>query len=303
MSTPRADPPTADVKLEKNLQGLKSSKLRKLREGARTTSQYAVKTERLRRNASYPWPVPFRKCRASAGTASTPQVEKAPGSDPGSSHNVALVRFNTKPDSEKADTAAPSTAMRKDCLPLNTCVHIDADLQTRSETDRGEDPWDARTEGPRTELDLDPELRRVLENDAGQGEQQDADSNAAHSRDLSAENNSADVDHLEVDDSTRYPDSVLETHAATADGAPSYFGGGPACWDWQPYKPYNGWDWSWSYGDEVPNSLPMPSGTSAATAHTLDDVPFDNLPIKHGVRMVPLRKEQIRYIYKEDGTW
>ena len=139
-----------------------------------------------------------------------------------------------------------------------------------------------------------------MENDAGQGEQQDADNNAAHSRDLSAENKSADIDQLEVDGSTRYPDSVLETHAATADDASSYFGVGPACWDWQPY---NGWNWSWSYGYEVPNSLPTPSGTSAATAHTLDDVPFDNLPIQHGVRMVPLRKEQIRYIYKDDGTW
>ena len=136
-----------------------------------------------------------------------------------------------------------------------------------------------------------------MENDAGQGEQQDADSNAAHSRDLSAENNSADIDQLDVDGSTRYPDSVLETHAAIADDASSYFGFGPECWDLQ----YN-W-WSWSYGDEVPNSLPTPSGTSAATAHTLDDVPFDNLPIQHGVRMVPLRKKQIRYIYKEDGTW
>ena len=223
-------------------------------------------------------------------------------------------RSKTKPDSEKKDTAAPSTATMKEGLPLKGVdIHEEgmsltleeADLQAIGEKDRGfftihEAPWDARTEGPREELDLDPELRRSLENDAGQGEQQDADSNAAHSRDLSAENNSADIDQLEVDGSTRYPDSVLETHAATADGASSYCGVGPACWDWQPY---NGWNWSWSYGDEVPNSLPTPSGTSAATAHTLDDVPFDNLPIKHGVRMVPLRKEQIRYIYKEDGTW
>ena len=72
-------------------------------------------------------------------------MEKAPGSDPGSSHNVALVRFNTKLDSEKADTAALSTAMRKEGLPLKTFVHVngemsvplgEADLQARSETDR-----------------------------------------------------------------------------------------------------------------------------------------------------------------------
>ena len=130
-----------------------------------------------------------------------------------------------------------------------------------------------------------------MENDAAQGEQEDADSNAA-------ENNNAHDDQLEGDGSTRYPDSENETHAATADDASSYFGFGPECWDWQ----YD-WGWGWSYYDEVPNSLPPPSGTSAATTHTLDDVAFDSLPIVHGVRMYPLRQEQIRYLYKEDGTW
>ena len=128
MSTPRAGPPTADVKLEEKLQGLTASEFGKFREGARAASQDAVKAERSRRNAGYPWPVPFRKCRANAGTASTPQVEKALGSDPGASHNVALVRFNTKPDSEKANTAAPSTATRRDGLPPTTFVHIHEEI-------------------------------------------------------------------------------------------------------------------------------------------------------------------------------
>ena len=103
----------------------------------------------------------MRTCRANAGTSSTPQVEKARGSDPGSSHNVALVRFKTKPDSEKKDTAAPSTATMKEGLPLKGVdIHEEsmslaleeADLQAINETARGvftihEAPGDARTEG------------------------------------------------------------------------------------------------------------------------------------------------------------
>ena len=292
MSTPRADPPTADVKLEEQLQGLKVSEFRKLREGERATSQDAVKAERLRRST---WPVPMRKCRANVGTPSTPQVEKVLGSDPGSSHNVG---FKIRPESEKKATAASSAATMKEGLPLKGVgIHEEgmsltleeAEFQDISERARGvftihEAPGDARTEGQREELDLDPELRRDVENDAAQGEQEDADNNAA-------ENNNAHVEQLEGDGSTRYPDSENETHAATADGASWNFGVGPECWDWQ----YD-WGWGWSYYDEVPNSLPTPSGTSAATTHTLDDVAFDSLPIVHGVRMYPLRQEQIRYL-------
>ena len=123
MSTPRAAPPTSDVKqimLEEQLQRLNVSQLRNLKDGARTASQEAASRER-RRNATDPWPVPargVRKCRANAGTASMAQVERVSGSDPGAPHNVTLVGSKTKPDSEKKDTAAPSTATMKEGLPL-----------------------------------------------------------------------------------------------------------------------------------------------------------------------------------------
>ena len=135
MPTPRAGPPTVDVKMEalqKNL--LNASEFGKLKEGARAASQEAASRER-RRNATDPWPVPargVRKCRANAGTASAPQVVQAPGSDPGAPHNVALVRFNTKPDSEKANTAAPNPALQDVSLPL-TFVDIQRDMSLQLE--------------------------------------------------------------------------------------------------------------------------------------------------------------------------
>mgnify|MGYP003327544518 CR=1 FL=1 len=88
---------------------------------------------------------------------------KVSGSDPGAPHNVTLVGSKTKPDSEKKDTAAPSTATMKEGLPIKdvdtheesmSLTLDEADLQAISENDRGvftihEAPWDARTEGPR----------------------------------------------------------------------------------------------------------------------------------------------------------
>ena len=227
MSTPRAVPPTADVDLEKKWQGLKSPEFRKSRDRARAAAQDAASRAERRRNATHPWPGAVRKYRENAGTASTPRVGKSPGSDPGSSHNVALV----------ADTAALSTAMRKDPvgLPLKPFMHVqqnmsiqldDADLQ---ETNRvvftiDEDTRAARTEGPPEELD--PKLKAFLETDAWQDNQKNAESNADHSRapttvtpNLSAENNSADVDQLEGEG---YPDS--ETHGANAGEASMHIG-------------------------------------------------------------------------------
>ena len=230
MSTPRAVPPTADVDLEKKWQGLKSPEFRQSRDRVRATAQDAPSRAERKRNETDPWPGAVRKCRANAGTASTLRVENAPGSDPSSSHNVALV----------ADTAALSTAMRKDPvgLPLKPFMQVqqnmsiqldDADLQ---ETNRvvfmiDEDTRVARTEGPPEELD--PKLKAFLENDAWQANQKNAESNADHSRasttltaNLSAENHSADVDQLEGEG---YPDS--ETHGANADEASMHIGFGP----------------------------------------------------------------------------
>ena len=111
MSTPRAGPPTADVKLEEKLQMLKASEFGKLKEGARAASQEAAsRAERTRKGLVRDWA--FQPLTRKATTA------QVPGSDPGAPHNVTLVGFNTNPDSEKANTAAPSPAMKKDGLEL-----------------------------------------------------------------------------------------------------------------------------------------------------------------------------------------
>ena len=301
MPTPRASPPTVDAKMEalkKNL--LNASEFGKMKEGAKAACQEAAsaarRAERPRKGLASNWPVQPRTRKAT-----TAHVEKVSGSDPGAPHQVTLVRSETKPESEKKNAATPSTPTMKEGLPLTSVqTHEESMSFTLEEADLEEKglgvstiyeaPGDARTEGQRKELDLDLELRRGVENDAAHGEQEDADSNAA-------QNNSAHVDQLEGDVS-QSPDSENATNVATADGASWNFGCDPECWGWQ----YD-WGWGWRYYDEVPNSLPTPSGTSAATTHTRDDVAFDSLPIEHGVRMYPLRQEQIRYLYKEDGTW
>ena len=151
MSTPRAVPPTADVDLEKKWQGLKSPEFSQSRDRARAAAQDAASRAERRRNAADPWPRAVRKYRENAGTASTPRVGKAPGSDPGSSHNVALV----------ADTAALSTAMRKDPvgLPLKPFMQVQQNMSIQLDDTRA-----ARTEGPPEEID--PKLKSFLENDA-----------------------------------------------------------------------------------------------------------------------------------------
>ena len=188
MSTPRAAPPTADVKqirLEEKLQRLNVSEVRNLKEGARAASQEAAsRAERTRKGLVRDWA--FQPLTRKASTA---QVEKVPESDPSAPHFVTLVGCTTKPDSEKKDTTAPSAATMKEGLPLNGVdIHEEgmsltleeAEFQAIGERARvvftiHEAPRDARPEGQREELDLDPELRRLLENGARLGENQDAD--------------------------------------------------------------------------------------------------------------------------------
>ena len=113
MPTPRAGPPTVDVKMEalkKNL--LNASEFGKMKEGAKAACQEAAsaarRAERPRKGLASNWPVQPRTRKAT-----TAHVEKVSGSDPGAPHQVTLVRSETKPESEKKNAATPRTQTRR----------------------------------------------------------------------------------------------------------------------------------------------------------------------------------------------
>ena len=249
MSTPRAVPPTADakpIKWAEQLQRRNLSQVNDLKEGARTASQEAARAER-RRNAL---PVParvVRRGRTNAGTASTPQVEQAPGSDPSAPHNVTLVGSKTKQVSEKVNATAPTPAPvdiddsvnvgrqpfveiqggMQICVEERDLHHVqeigqdhpgenpwkERDLQHLQEIgqdDHGENPWKDQAKAVMKELD--PVMRKELENESEVGASQGANSSAAHFPAPTVPNESGDV---EGDN----PDHNTEKDAAVEDGA------------------------------------------------------------------------------------
>ena len=117
----------------------------------------------------------------------------------------------------------------------------------------------------------------VLEDDTKLSENQDANSNAAHSPaptvppNLSGPNESGDVEGDR-------PDPNTEKYAAMKDEASAHIEFRSEAWD---ELPFGGW-WGWGYGDHVPNVQPTQSGTSAATAHTCG-VSLDDLASPQGL--------------------
>ena len=165
-------------------------------------------------------------------------MEKAPGSDPSGAHNVTLVGFKTKPDSEKVNATAPTPAPvdtddrvnvgRPPIVEIQGGMKIrveEMDLQEIGQDHHGENPWKDQAKDAMKELD--PLLRRLLENDTELGASQGANSSAAHFPAPTVPNESGDVEG-------DIPDSNTERYVAIEDAASARIDVRSEGWDeWQ----------------------------------------------------------------------